>query len=97
MIVFLRLEELIDRSHSESHLGLITVGFAFKDALSLSWDIIDDQVSLSTILALLDLVKPVRIAFEDFNSIKEPINSCFLNINLAVNLDSSVFNVSEAL
>ena len=78
-------------------MGFITVGLTFEQSLGFPWDILDDKIAFTAIFLLSDLVKPVRITLDNLNTLKVPIDSSFLNVNLTVNLDGSVLDVTEAL
>ena len=96
-LVLERLEELVDRGDSELHLGLVTVGLTLEQTLGLAGDILDDEEPLPAILLLADLVKPVRVSLEDLNAIEVPVDDGLFDVDLAVDLDSPVLDIPEAL
>ena len=96
-LVLQGLEELVHRSNSQLHLGLVTVGLTLEQTLGLAGDILDDKEPLPAVLFLADLVEPVWVTLEDLNAIEVPIDDGFLDIDLAVNLDSPVLDITEAL
>lgn len=96
-LVLQRLEELVDRGDPELHLGLVAVGLTLEQTLGLAGNILDDEEPLPAILLLADLVKPIGVTLEDLDAIKVPVDDGFLDVDLAVNLDRPVLDVTEAL
>ena len=96
-LVLQRLEELVDRGHAQLHLGLVAVGLALEQPLGLPGHILDDEIALPAVLLLPDLVEPVGVALQDLNALEVPVDDGLLDVDLAVDLDGPVLDVTEAL
>ena len=96
-LILQRFEEFVNGSHPQGHLCLVAVGLALKQSCSLARNIVDDKHPLATVLHLLDLIVPVRVALEDLDSLVVPVDVALFVVDLAGDGASPVLDLTETL
>ena len=97
LLILERLEELVDWSHPQGHLGLVAVCLALKQSCSFARNIINDEHPLTAVFNLLDLIVPIGVALEDLNSLVVPVDVAIFIVHLAGDGAGAVLNLAETL